>query len=371
MPTAIDTQRRHALTLLGSLLVAPIAHTAHSTVQLAAAWQAQDGSNHIGILTAPGTAGAPLAIVHTLAIPTRAHGLLPLADGSLIAVARRPGDWLLRWWPGSKQKPLWHWTDGSRSFNGHAIARGSHIYTTETDTDSETSLIACRNTQTLETEIEWPTHGIDAHELIWNKDASSLIVANGGVPTAPETGRSKRDLHRMQSTLVRLDGRTGALQSQWRLPDARLSLRHLAWNPERTLLGIALQAEHTDASAKNAAPVLALFDGKQLRTCPHAANVPLHGYGGSIVATAHGWAVSCPRADGIACFTPQGAWHQLVPLPEACALALCSPDNIWAGGRAASLHDTQTSPQLHPHAATLQGARLDNHWMQTNILPII
>jgi len=357
MPTGIN--RRRTLILLGGSACFVNALATHTPQHLAAAWQAEDGSYHIGILAAAPVTDAPLSIVHALDIPTRAHGLLPLPDGSLVAVARRPGDWLLRWLPGSRQKPVWHWTDGTRTFNGHAIARGNHIYCTETDTDSETSLVVRRHAQTLETDAEWPTHGIDAHELLW--DGAHLIVANGGVPTAPETGRSKRDLHRMQSTLVRLNGRTGALQGQWSLPDPRLSLRHLAWNPQHTALGIALQAEHDDTAAQHAAPVLALWDGQRLRVCSHVA-VSLHGYGGSIAATPHGWAVSCPRAGGIAHFTLQGAWHGLVPLPEACALAVSEETGLWAGGREASLQGTLTTPAQHPHAASLQGVRLDNHW---------
>jgi len=349
--------RRHALTLLSSACVTS-AWPHNAAQHLAAAWQAKDGSYHIGILAARNTLGAPLAVVHALEIPTRAHGLLPLPDGSLIAVARRPGDWLLRWQPGS-MRPVWHWTDGTRTFNGHAIHKGRYIYCTETDIDSETSLITRRHTQTLEIDAEWSTHGIDAHELLW--DGSHLIVANGGVPSAPETGRTKRNLHRMQSTLVRLNGQTGALQGQWSLSDPRLSLRHLAWNPGRTALGIALQAEHDDATAQHAAPVLALWDGQRLRIGSQAT-VSLHGYAGSIAATEHGWAVSCPRAGGIAHFSLQGAWRSLVPLPKACALAVCGPTGIWAGGQETSLQSTLSSPLQHPHATNLQGARLDNHW---------
>ena len=95
-------------------------------------------------------------------------------------------------------------------------------------------MVGVRHARTLEKLAEWPTHGIDAHELIWDLHSPggpTLLVANGGVPTAPETGRSKRDLHRMDSSLVRLDATTGRLMGQWRLQDPRLSLRHLAWGP--------------------------------------------------------------------------------------------------------------------------------------------
>jgi hypothetical protein len=356
MLMAID--RRQALALLGGLAAVPYAQ-AGAPLRLAAAWQQEDGGYRIGVLAT----GGALTVQHALEVPTRAHGVHVLPDGTLLAAARRPGDWLVRWHPSRRVEPLWHWIDATRSFNGHVIASadGRWLYTTETDIDTGASLVARRDARSLETDAEWPTHGIDAHELIW--DGATLIVANGGVPTAPETGRVKRDLHTMDSSLVRLDGRTGRLLGQWRLEDPRLSLRHLAWNPGRTVLGIALQAEHDDTASKHAAPILALFDGQRLRAVPtpNAGGTGIHGYGGSMAATQDGWAVSCPRANGIATFTPQGEWRSLVPLPEVCALAV-NGRQLWAGGLGSSLQDALAlRPSAHPHAASLQGARLDNH----------
>ena len=366
-----------ALAGLGAWVLAPAgtawARNPRGSVHLAAAWEHQ-GSFRIGVLSTLKGAGQALQVHASLEVPTRAHGLCMLPDGSVVATARRPGDWLVRWQPGNDSEPQWLWQDGERSFNGHVLASadGQRLYTTETDADTGASWIVVRDAGTLAATAEWPTHGIDAHELIWDARASggqgnapTLIVANGGVPTAPETGRVKRDLARMDSSLVRLDARTGALLGQWRLKDPRLSLRHLAWSPDGTVLGIALQAEHDDAAAKNAAPVLALFDGSALRVvaAPERIAQRLHGYGGSMAATPAGWAVSCPRAHGIATFSLQGEWLGLVPLPEVCPLAV-QGGALWAGGLAASLQDAQApAPQTHPHGCLLQGARLDNHWV--------
>ena len=52
---------------------------------------------------------------------------------------------------------------------------------------------------------------------------SDTIVANGGLWRTLEG--QKRDLDRMDPSLVKLDGRDGALRAQWRLPDPRLSIR--------------------------------------------------------------------------------------------------------------------------------------------------
>ncbi|HTH08612.1 MAG TPA: DUF1513 domain-containing protein [Acidovorax sp.] len=315
-------QRRRALLALagwGAWALTPHpawAHNRGSSVQLAAAWERQ-GSFHIGLLSTTAGAGQALQVHDALEVPTRAHGLCVLPGGAVLAAARRPGDWLVCWQPGQGTEPQWLWQDGMRSFNGHVLPSpdGRQIYTTETDA---------------------------------------------------ETGRAKRAMHTMDSSLVRLDARTGRQLGQWRLEaDPRLSLRHLAWSPDAHTLGIALQAEHDDPALKNAAPVLALFDGNMLRTvaAPEPVATRLQGYGGSMAATPTGWAVSCPRAHGIALFSLQGTWQGLVPLPEACPLAVHG-SALWAGGLAASLQNAQSAAaQVHPHAAGLQGARLDNHWI--------
>ena len=366
-----DLHRRHALAVLGGLgacaiIPAPAAFAqAGDRVHLAAAWERQ-GRFHIGLLSTQGGAGQALQVHAALEVPTRAHGLCMLPDGSVLATARRPGDWLVRWRPGQRAQPHWLWQNGERSFNGHVLASadGTRLYTTETDIETGASWIGVRDARTLEQTAEWPTHGIDAHELVWD-GAGALIVANGGVPTAPETGRVKRDLDRMDSSLVRLDAHTGRLLGQWRLQDQRLSLRHLAWSPDGATLGIALQAEHDDVTTKHAAPVLALFDGQSLRAVPAPGAIAqgIQGYGGSMAATAAGWAVSCPRANGIARFSLAGEWQGLTALPEVCPLAVHGGE-LWAGGLAASLQNAQApTPLNHPHGRPLQDVRLDNHWV--------
>lgn len=324
-------------------------------VRLAASWQAQRGYR-VGVLGFP-EAGA-LAIEASVEVPTRAHGLLLEPAGSLLAVARRPGDWLLRW--SADGRPLaWRWIEPGRAFAGHVIASedGRTLYTTEIDLDSGMGLIGVRDGGSLEKRAEWSTHGLDPHMLTWDATRpGALIVANGGVPTRPETGRIKVDLHRMDSSLVRLDARTGAFLGQWRLDDPRLSLRHLAWNGNR--LGIALQAEHNDPAAKAAAPVLAVFDGASLSMVPAAAS--LAGYGGSIAALGGGFAVSCPRAQGVAIYGADG-FRELVALVEVCPLA-SAQDRLWAGGRGLALGLAETA-EPSARRAVAPDIRLDNHWI--------
>jgi len=237
------------------------------------------------------------------------------------------------------------------------------VYTTETNLDTGAGLVGVRNAGTLEKRAEWPTHGIDPHQLVWDATRTgSLIVANGGVPTRPETGRTKRDLARMDSSLVRLDAASGELLGQWRLADRRLSLRHLAWGgkPGTPVLGVALQAEHDDGQARAGAPVLALFGGQSLRAI--GAAISLAGYGGDVAASATHFAVGCPRAQGIAVYDARGAWRGLVALPDACAVA-AAHEVFWAGGRGEARRVAPGAARAAPTSRAMNDIRFDNHWI--------
>lgn len=330
---------------------------------VAATWQTGNGYQ-TGVLAKSPSGANTLAVTAAVDVPTRAHGLLLEPGGTILTVARRPGDWLLRW-DRTGRAITWRWIEPRRAFAGHVLASadGGTLYTTEMDLDNGTGLIGVRDAATLEKRAEWPTQGIDPHQLLWDAGhAGSLIVANGGIPTRPETGRVKRDLDRMDSSLVRLDAATGELLGQWRLDDRRLSMRHLAWNTAKAnhpVLGVALQAEHDVPEEKAGAPVLALFDGLGLRTA--SAPQALAGYGGDIAALGTHIAVSCPRIQGVALFSMDGDWLKVVPLDEACALA-SSPQQIVAGG---SLHVLGLQPADAAHANDMGAPpiRLDNHWI--------
>lgn len=294
-----------------------------------------------------------LRILADLPVPTRAHGLLREPSGTLLAVARRPGDWLLRW--DEQDRALaWCWIEPGRAFAGHLLASpdGAMLFTTEIDLETGAGLIGVRDGATLAKRDEWPTLGSDPHELLWDPSRPGhFIVANGGVQTRPETGRVKHDLDHMDSSLARIDAGTGKVLARWRLDDARLSLRHLAWNGDR--LGIALQAEHADPSHRDGAPVLALLDNDVLRV---VASPGMRGYGGSIAAYGDGFAVSCPRAQGVALYDAHG-YRDFIALQEACALT-GHANRLWAGGRTQALGKGVT-----PLIAGLPDIRLDNHWV--------
>lgn len=340
---------------------------AATSTALAAAWQDRDGGARVGVLRLQ---GRQLRVHRSIQVPTRAHGLLQEPGGTLLAVARRPGDWLMRWDRDGRVRAL-AWIEPNRAYNGHVIAdaSGDTLYTSETDLDSGAGLVGVRDARTLEKRAEWPTQGRDPHMLLWDEHAAPftrLVVANGGIEIRPETGRMKLGLDRMDSSLVRLDAARGELQGLWQLADARLSLRHLAWHGHgaEAVLGIAMQAEHADAALRAAAPVLARFDGQALQP---AASPPLAGYGGDIAATDRGFVIGCPRAQGIAQWQADGQWQGIAPLQEACAVAIDASHALWAGGRPEAQRSQSPISDGREHDRSQvglpTGLQLDNHWL--------
>jgi hypothetical protein len=334
-------------------------------VVLAATWQ--DGPRHfVGHLA---VADGRIAPVIEQELPTRAHGLLVEPQGTVLVVARRPGDWLLRFDPVRREVIDWFWGEGDYVFNGHVIRDrdGSRLFTTETSLESGAGSIAVRHPATLAVLDRWSCAGIDPHELLLGPD-DGLWIANGGIETRPETGRTKHRLGAMDSSLVRLDAGSGRLTGQWRLEDQRLGLRHLALFRDSASgsagrvavkIGIALQAEHDDAEGRQHAPVLAVWDqARGLRAVPLPPGIALTGYGGSIAALDDGFAVTCPKAGKVARWRMSSSgpqWRDALELPEACAVAAG-----WIGGAGAVLQAAGPMPLQQWQLPA--SVRLDNHW---------
>ena len=361
-----DFTRRQCLLAVAGAALWPSARATRpgASATLVAAWEAES-DYHVGLIE---VADDTWWVRQAIAVPTRPHALLAEPGGTVLAVARRPGDWLLRWRPGSAQAPQWHWISGYRRFNGHAIANanGAHIWTTETDLDTAQGRLGVRDARSLEKTDEWATHGMDPHELLalpqrlGEFPAGTLMVANGGIPTLPETGRSKRQLDRMDASLVALDPGTGERLGQWRLADPYLSIRHLAWDAMGQRLGIALQAEHPDPQDRRQAAVLALWDGARL--APSTASAELRGYGGAVAARpGGGFVVGCPRANAVALFDSRARWQQSLALPDGCAVTT-DARRWWAAGSTGVLQAGQGQDALVRLARAPLAARWDNHW---------
>ena len=344
---------------------------AAATLDIGAAWRGPraDDPYMAGVLHADWDR-RQLTIRHAVPLPTRPHGLLAEPDGGLLVVGVRPGAWLMRLDAAGR---VVRQVDVSREsprcrLSGHVVIGAQHVYTTEIDYASGQGRIGVRDRESLQKLDEWASGGIEPHQVLVDADGH-LMVANGGVPRTLED--RKLDLDRMDSSLVRLDGRNGSLLRRWTLDDARLSLRHLAWSSpgpgEAPFLGVALQAEHDEAAQRAAAPVLAVLDGDQLLT--PAQDAAGHGYAGDISAAAQGgFALSNNRTGAVHLWHPAQPERltRIVELKEAYALA------EWAAGAAPGRGVlTATAIGLVRWHARVEPAflrwpqpmALDNHWV--------
>ena len=318
--------------------------------RLLAAWQLPSGLYQVGVLNAAGQ-GAALSYDVTMVfdLPTRPHGLMHLQGDEYLVIARRPGDWLLRLNIRSGETSR-VWQEEDRHLNGHSALHGDRLYTTETDVLGGTGVLAVRNRHTLELQDVWPTHGKDPHEMLvlpkggLGIDEPFLLVANGGIPTHADMGRTQLNQLPMDSSVVAMSPRTGRVLNQWTLSDSRLSLRHMAAHAGG-VVGIAMQAHHSTAALRDAAPVLALLDENGLRTVNESAGVK--GYAGDIVATPQGFVISCTKNNSAGQFDVQGNLLHSQAANAACALA-AEGEQVWLGSLAVEFS---------------RPLELDNHWL--------
>jgi hypothetical protein len=363
MQTRPSLSRRVFITGLAAAPLAAAAASSGPVLALGAAWRGprEDDPQQLGVLDVDVARGT-VAIRHALALPSRAHGLRAEPDGALLAVAARPGRWLLRLDRTGHvvQRHAIEDEDSGRSFDGHALASadGQWLYTGETDARGD-GWLAVRARDTLRKADQWRTHGIDPHQMVLDGQGD-VLVANGGIPRGVD-GR-KRDLDRMRSSLVLLDRRDGSLRGQWTLDDPRLSLRHLAWRDAGDLLGIALQAEHDDAAQRARAPLLALWDGERL-TLP-LSEASADGYAGDIAtAPLGGFALSAQRTRQGIVWWPQraGTMNRFAELQAPCALAVADDGSLLmaSGAGLARWHPTSAAALLR----WPQPMALDNHWV--------
>jgi hypothetical protein len=120
-----------------------------------------------------------------------------------------------------------------RHFYGHGVfsSDGRILYATENDVASGEGRIGLYDSSDGYRRIgEIHSGGVGPHELLLHPDGSSLVVANGGIRTNPETGREKLDLDTMVSSLARISLEHGDITELVELPKALrlLSLRHLS-----------------------------------------------------------------------------------------------------------------------------------------------
>ena len=157
-----------------------------------------------------------------------------------------------------------------RHLHGHACfsADGRQLFTTESDFVSGRGKIVVRDASTYQWLGEFDSHGIGPHELKLMPDGKTLVVANGGLRTHPDSGRKIRNPDTMRSSLSYLRASDGVLLDEQTLTEPKASIRHLDIAADGTV-AVATQVQRA-AMADNhiVAPGAVHTPGKTLQPLP-------------------------------------------------------------------------------------------------------
>ena len=172
-------------------------------------------------------------IISALDLPDRGHDVTQCAvTGRLVVFGRQPGNFALvfsRDGQGLTTIPAVE----SRHFYGHGVFSpdGLLLYATENDFDNARGMVGIYDaTDNFRRLGEFFSGGVGPHDMLLSADARYLCIANGGIETHPDFGRTKLNLATMQPNLAWLDRDTGSVVAVHDLPSDlhQLSLRHLA-----------------------------------------------------------------------------------------------------------------------------------------------
>ncbi|MCV9962374.1 DUF1513 domain-containing protein [Pararhizobium sp. BT-229] len=294
--------RRTFLTMAGAAWATSLAPQAafalsRTDAVYASGFMATDGSYGVATLTEEGV------IIERVPLPARAHGMTysPVTNRA-VAFARRPGTYAMIFAPDDSMKPIVITSVEGRHFYGHGCfsADGRLLYATENDFAGNRGMIGVYDgTNSFARIGEFPSFGIGPHDMILSADGRMLVVANGGIETHPDFGRTKLNLDHMQPSLALIDTATGALIERHAMPDnlRQLSTRHVDIDADGRIW-FACQYE----GARNDLPPLAgsFSRGEDIRflELPEETTVALANYVGAIAVN---------RRDGLVGLTsPKG-----------------------------------------------------------------
>lgn len=319
--TAIE--RRTLLSLLGAAALYPAGTEAEPACPEAGYVSAARRANgdHAAILGRSGTMPRT-----AIALPGRGHEIAASPDRRLlVAVSRRPG----RWFAVRRSDGDIHLIEAAagRHFYGHGAfsADGRWFFASENAYDSATGMIGRYDVAAgFVRRGEWTSGGVGPHALARLPGGEDLVVANGGIETHPDTGRTPLNLPDMRPSLAVLRLSDGAvvwramLEEHWR----KLSVRHLSVRADG-LIAVGLQ----DRQGGRHGPVLALAtSGGSITLLPgdEVRRREMRGYCGALAFDRSGrWlAATSPRGNCLQLWrTDERCHHASLFAPDLCGVA--------------------------------------------------
>lgn len=245
-----------------------------------------------------------------------------------------------------------------RHFYGHGAFSpdGGILFTTENDFELGAGRIGMWDTRRGYRRIgEFSAHGIGPHEMRLMPDGT-LVVANGGIDTHPETGREKLNLPTMRPNLSYLS-LEGALLDQVEPAHHHASIRHLSVRADG-LVGVGMQWQGEIREA----PALVATHRRGGSWATMGDGTALNGYVGSVSFSGDGarLAVTSPRSGVAQVFDPQsGAMGAQYDQADVCGIAASSLGLVATDGQG-DVVKLGTGGEA-PSVLARHGLAFDNH----------
>lgn len=278
----------------------------------------------------------------------RAHEVALSSQSDLfVAVARRPGRFMVLGDIVSGEILQEIEAAEGRHFYGHGVfsADDELFYTTESaydDLHGDSGRIGVWQIHksldgaVLERIDEFPSYGVGPHELLIMPDQETLVIANGGIRTHPDSVREKLNIDSMQPSLVYINRFTGERLEQKSLPAEyhQASIRHIDINKQGQL-AMSMQFEGEPFLR---VPLLATHQrGEDIRLmlAPEQVQSQLAQYVGSIRYDESGrfLVASCPRANVLTFWDAHsGEFLKQVRARDACGVCAYKDGFLYSAG---------------------------------------
>ncbi|WP_420567810.1 DUF1513 domain-containing protein [Thalassovita sp.] len=249
-------------------------------------------------------------------------------QAEVVAFARRPGTFaqVIDCATGTVKAQL-HSPEG-RHFYGHGVfsADGQMLFTPENDYEQGTGRIAIWDrTRGYRRIGDFSSGGVGPHDMLHLPGTDTFVIANGGIDTHPESGRTALNLPSMRANLALVSASGELLEITQLPPELRLnSIRHLSVRSDG-MVGFAMQWQGD--STRHPALVGTYLPGSDaapvLGQAPEVLHRAMKGYAGSIAFSRDGAqvAISSPRGGMIHVFeAATGAFDWHVTEEDVCGL---------------------------------------------------
>lgn len=299
-----------------------------------------------------------------LPLPARGHAAAAHPTRpEAVAFARRPGTYAVVLDCTNGQEKARLDAPAGRHFYGHGTfsANGELLFTTENDFENAQGVVGVWDVREGYRRLgEFWSGGVGPHDIKLIPESGTLVVANGGIETLPESGRTKLNIPTMQPNLSYLNLDGSVLEEVTLGEDLRKnSIRHLAVT-EDGLVAFAMQWQGDETDYPPVLGTNRRGEEAHLSVAPIDANRAMRGYAGSVAISTDSKtaAITSPRGGVLQSFDMASlTFKQMVGIEDVCGVAPTQDDFFVTSGLGLAID----RPSQNLAAGVRHHRRWDNH----------